>query len=511
MLRRVHSSKGLAPLGTPISASRLFVRITLFLAPALAGCGGASVPPSENPIPTVSAISPNSSTLAGPAFTLSVVGDNFINGSTLQWNGSALTTTVVSSQLITAQIPASNITAPGPYAISVSNPAPGGGTSNSVSLAVPCVIPALAPAAAQTQARLGAYFFDGWSGPLTNFHFMGLPLGPYQDRQPVTGWQDNSACAIEQELAVAHNFGVDFFVFDWYFNAAANDPGENLNSAIEIMHGLADRHGMQYAILYVDGSPFVAGPADWAATIDGWLSYMTDPAYLQINGKPVLFIIDVGQMYQTFGSDAGVQTALQQLRTAAQGQGLPGVYVIGGFGIPDGTLGQYSMASGFSLSQADGYDAICYYNYPYAPPAVNGAVPFSTLSEAGHWTWDEAAQNSPLPFIPVAMAGWDPRPWGETEPITNDLMWYTRSPQDFATFVSDAIGWTNANPTLRPEPAPTPPLVMIEAWNEFGEGSHFIPTVGDGTSYGDALAAMLLAPPAAAADAPVKSEPSRKP
>jgi len=37
-------------------------------------------------------------------------------------------------------------------------------------------------------------------------------------------------------------------------------------------------------------------------------------------------------------------------------------------------------------------------------------------------------------------------------------------------------------------------LVLIEAWNEFGEGSYVIPTVGDGTSYGDALAATLTGP-----------------
>jgi len=102
--------------------------------------------------------------------------------------------------------------------------------------------------------------------------------------------------------------------------------------------------------------------------------------------------------------------------------------------------------------------------------------------------------HGPLPFIPTAMAGWDPRPWNETEPNTGDLMWYSQTPQDVATFVKGAITWTAANPQLRPEPAPAPPLVLIEAWNEFGEGSHVIPTAGGGTSYGDALAAMLQMP-----------------
>jgi hypothetical protein len=53
---------------------------------------------------------------------------------------------------------------------------------------------------------------------------------------------------------------------------------------------------------------------------------------------------------------------------------------------------------------------------------------------------------------------------------------------------------TNSNPQLRLEPLPAPPLVLITSWNEIGEGNHLLPTVEDGTSYGDALAAMLTAP-----------------
>src|SRR5215813_6695838 len=101
--------------------------------------------------------------------------------------------------------------------------------------------------------------------------------------------------------------------------------------------------------------------------------------------------------------------------------------------------------------------------------------------------------DSSLPFISTAMAGWDPRPSNETEAVSGDLMWYSRTPQKFSTFVSDAIAWATSNPQLRPEPSPTPPLVLIEAWNEFGEGSYILPTVGDNTSSGDALAAMLTA------------------
>jgi hypothetical protein len=473
---------------------------TAFACLWLLSCGGGGggntgpPPPPPNPSPTTMAISPNSSDQGGAAFTLSVVGSNFISSSHVMWNGSTMATTFVNDQLLTASIPASAVVAAGSDRVTVLNPAPGGGSSSALNFSVPCPLPATAPAASQNKARVGAYYFDGWSGPLTNFHFAGLPLGPYQSRQPNSGWQDNSPCAVEQQVAWAHNFGIEFFVFDWYFNTAVNDPGENLNSALQIMHALPNRHGMQFAILYVDSPPFDVMPANWSAAVSEWVGYMTDPAYLRINGLPAFFIINVGEMEQVFGSSAAVSAALAQLRSAAQAQGLPSVFIVGGFGTPDGTMGQDTLGSGFSTAQADGYDAVALYNYPFAPPAVPGMLPFSTLVQAGQWIWNEAMQHPVLPFIPTAMAGWDPRPWNEKESSTGDLMWYSRTPQEFASFASDAIAWVNANPGLRPEPSPAAPLVLIEAWNEFGEGSHMLPTTEDGTSFGDALAAILTAP-----------------
>src|SRR5580658_764750 len=104
--------------------------LVLLGAMSLSGCGGGSGGGSTgppNPVPAIAAISPNSSQQGGPSFTLSVVGSNFISDSTVQWNGSGLSTTFVSDALLTAAVPASAIAGPGPGAVTVVNPAPGGG------------------------------------------------------------------------------------------------------------------------------------------------------------------------------------------------------------------------------------------------------------------------------------------------------------------------------------------------------------------------------------------------
>ena len=103
--------------------------------------GGASnainftVTSSASTVPTISFLSP-SCVPAGEQFVdsvddqLTVVGQNFVPGSVVRWNGSDRPTTVDSNQVLIAQISASDIAAAGTAAVTVFNPAPGGGSSS---------------------------------------------------------------------------------------------------------------------------------------------------------------------------------------------------------------------------------------------------------------------------------------------------------------------------------------------------------------------------------------------
>jgi YVTN family beta-propeller protein len=107
----------------------------------LAGCGGGmsantQPPPPQNPIPAITTINPGASAVGGGAFTLTVGGSNFVSGSVVRWNGSNLPTAFVDSHELTAQVPASDVAASGVADITVFNPAPGGGSSNSVTFSI---------------------------------------------------------------------------------------------------------------------------------------------------------------------------------------------------------------------------------------------------------------------------------------------------------------------------------------------------------------------------------------
>jgi YVTN family beta-propeller protein len=107
----------------------------------LAGCGGGTPStvnptPTPNSTPTITTISPNSAVAGGAAFTLTINGTNFVAASMANFGGAAPTTTFVNSTHLTAAIPASSVASTGMLAVTVTNPAPGGGTSDPVNFTI---------------------------------------------------------------------------------------------------------------------------------------------------------------------------------------------------------------------------------------------------------------------------------------------------------------------------------------------------------------------------------------
>src|SRR4029077_147741 len=108
----------------------------------LSGCGGGGYggppPPQSNPSPSLAmgSLNPSSAVAGGGAFALTVTGSNFVNASTVQWNGTARATTFVSGTSLQATITTADIAAGGTALVTVSTPAPGGGISGGLSFTI---------------------------------------------------------------------------------------------------------------------------------------------------------------------------------------------------------------------------------------------------------------------------------------------------------------------------------------------------------------------------------------
>ncbi|HWQ14385.1 MAG TPA: beta-propeller fold lactonase family protein [Roseiflexaceae bacterium] len=138
--------------------------------------------PAENPVPSIDELSPAGAPAGGPAVTITLKGANFMQQSLVRWNGQDRPTIYISPTTLQFQAPSADVAQPGDAAVTVANPAPGGGTSNAVAFSVAPpgehpvpAITVLSPAYATAGANgaidltiLGSNFVEGaqaqWNG-----------------------------------------------------------------------------------------------------------------------------------------------------------------------------------------------------------------------------------------------------------------------------------------------------------------------------------------------------------
>jgi len=91
------------------------------------GYGSKTYPPVAGTVPAITQLSPTNGA-AGAGFILTVNGSNFATAATINWNGTAQTTTYVTGGQLTTNIPATLVAAAGTAQVTVTNPAtPGTG------------------------------------------------------------------------------------------------------------------------------------------------------------------------------------------------------------------------------------------------------------------------------------------------------------------------------------------------------------------------------------------------
>jgi WD40-like Beta Propeller Repeat len=140
-----------------------------------------TINPIQSPTPSISSVTPTALTAAsGTSSTITIFGKNFVSESTVVVNSANRTTTYVNPSQLQATLAAGDVAQPGSLNISVLNPEPGGGASNTVSLAVNLAVPtiskvdpisAVAGATATTVTVTGAGFVAGY----TTIEMNGVP------------------------------------------------------------------------------------------------------------------------------------------------------------------------------------------------------------------------------------------------------------------------------------------------------------------------------------------------
>jgi hypothetical protein len=273
--------------------------------------------------------------------------------------------------------------------------------------------------------------------------------------------------------AVEH--GITFFAYDWYWSKGVRQLEHALH---EGYFRARYRHLLKFCLLWANHNPPSSSSLeDCRQVARYWIEhYFRRAEHLQFEEKPVVILFAPGRLNEDLGTQ-GAKHALEAMRDECRAAGLKGLYLIACVG----------DAGGARQAAEEGYDAVTAYNWPGLEMPGEGLFgPFNTLIEGYRRHWEHLLSEQQLPLAPIPLCGgWDSRPWhGE-----NQLVRYGRTPELFREHVRDA--WNLLQRSTLPKRPPR--ALLVEAWNEWGEGSYIEPHTEFGFGYLDALREVVVA------------------
>jgi hypothetical protein len=113
-----------------------FITVTDAMSRSAQAAFSLTVTPLTNAVPVLTAITPSTVAAGSTGTTILVTGTAFVPTSRVQWDGAALATTFTSGSRLAAAVADAFVASAGNHAITVFTPAPGGGTSQPLTVSV---------------------------------------------------------------------------------------------------------------------------------------------------------------------------------------------------------------------------------------------------------------------------------------------------------------------------------------------------------------------------------------
>lgn len=299
---------------------------------------------------------------------------------------------------------------------------------------------------------------DLWRGVLRHPERMPA-LGLYAQENPqVADW--------EAKWAVEH--GISFFVYCWYRDGEGGPVktrfGRGLHEGFMKSHSVGK---LKFAILWENQSAGIGGVADERDLFDNvmpyWIeNYFKHPGYLQVDGKPVLFIYQTESFIEDLGGPEPAARAIEKMREACRAAGFAGLTILGEHrGFVPATLDRMAALG------VDASFAYCWY-LPGSPGPDAAAARQLELIRA---TRDRGV----VPQVVTVSQGWSG--WHDEGSV------WSIPPRRFERLLRDAKEISAALPRDQLGSR----MLLLDNWNEWGEGHFLAPCREHGFGYLDAV------------------------
>ncbi len=298
--------------------------------------------------------------------------------------------------------------------------------------------------------EIGVYYFPGWSPDQWD---RWTKQKGFPERDPMLGfYREGDPEVADWHIKWAVENGIKFFIYDWYWR----------NGKIALEKGLEEgylkakyRDYLKFCVMWANHAPFADHTLEQLLIVtDYWIEkYFRLDCYYKIDGKPVVSFFAPDNLTCDLKGSENVRIAFDEMRKRVRSAGFPGIYFI--------ACGDNSPSSQERFKK-EGYDAISAYNYPSAGAKSSLWASYKTLMQAHVDIWNNSLRANTLTYIPLLTVGWDSRPWHGN----NALVRFGRSTEHFKNGLKYLKNWMDKNNRY---------IALLEAWNEWGEGSYIEP------------------------------------
>lgn len=323
------------------------------------------------------------------------------------------------------------------------------------------------PTPAATQILVGAHHCPLWEADkprmwdqVVNKHLERTPaLGFYDQANPeVSDW--------ETKWAVEH--GVSFFLYCWYRSSQGGPVTTRFSSAIEqALFNSRYQDKLKFSIMWENQSRGTAGVAGEQDLMDNLLPYWINnyfkrANYLKIDNKPVLFIYRPEFLIQDLGGADKVPVAFDKMRQACRDAGFDGLYLIGEYrGLDPKHL---------TLMKQLGLD----YTFAYCWGIPGSPAPQQAI-DTQMSNLRKTQELGIIPQIATVSQAWSG--WRDEGSI------WKIPPDDFQRLLQQAKDLIATFPAAELGSK----MLLLDNWNEWGEGHYIAPYREYGFGYLDAV------------------------
>jgi hypothetical protein len=328
---------------------------------------------------------------------------------------------------------------------------------------------------------IACHYFPGW-----NVHENGYSgfsrITDFPERTPLMGYYDEADPEVSDwEIKWAVEHGINCFVYCWYrrWNNVGKPVTKNdINLAHQLDALLKAKYSnmMKFAIMWEGDNAGVA--LDESDLLDNLLPFWVEnyfklPNYLKIDNKPVLFVYDWSfKVINYMGGEEKLKHALDAAREKIKEYGFDGIIFQVEYRYDDKAVLQMYKNAGF-----DNTFAYCWHTLERMP-SQEEVIDRQLYLMNNHLEFDKDFT------IFTCSQSWDPYPWHRTntERVRKITRWKL-TPNNWRKLLEKVKEMTDE----MPDTALGKRFVMMDNWNEWGEGHYIAPHLSGGFKYLQAI------------------------